>query len=119
MITCPFCNNLVEVAENQSHAHLYDDEPDDFKCPIQVEYTTIHGVIKESHYARRTNQGWYPEHISLIMPFSVIWTKGPNKIEVTLWHAPPLNGEVYYQGVGDYQEFIRITKKFNNLRAFA
>jgi len=116
MITCPFCNSFVEIAENKSHNHLYDDEPDDFNCPTQVH---VGEGLLESHYARRTGQGTHPEYVVLVMPFSVIWIEGLNKIEVIMWRETPTNSELSYQGRGDRQEFIRIAKKFNNLRAFA
>lgn len=116
MITCPFCNKLVEIAENKSHNHLYDDEPDDFSCPTMVQ--TGPDII-ESHYIRRTLQGSLPEHMAIVMPFSVIWTTGTNKIEVTHWTRAPTNGRVFYQRAGDYEQFVKTTLKFNNLKAFA
>src|SRR5208282_5722448 len=113
MITCPFCDKLVEVAENSSHNHLYDNEPDDFICPTRV---TLSGDVGYSHYYRQTNQGWFPRYTALVLPFSVNWDEGPQTINV--WHWARGDHGKYYEGHGDFHEFVRIAKRFHNLRAF-
>ena len=121
MITCPICQKeVLEIYTSGERSRVLQQIPEesgqDFNCPTLVQ---TNDIFLEPHYGRRTNQGCHPEYIALVMPFSVIWTEGRNKIEVTLWHVPPVSGEICYQGEGDYQEFIKIAKKFNNLRAFA
>ena len=136
MITCPLCGRYVVVAENESGNYLFDDEPDDFKCPTRV---TIKDPFTASHYERvsyihndttftvSSRPKMVQEYVAILPPFSVSWEKdndGLLKAEtIKLHHGPKavfLAKELNIQSVpnASFQDFVNLCFRLQKLRVF-
>jgi hypothetical protein len=125
MITCPFCNKLVNLDNTVHRANapiinLEDNATDDFWCPTNVE---TYNDFWWCHYSRVTTQGGYPMYEAIVPPFDIRWWDGENRILVRQFGIDPtdfrihrLIYEAYYT---DYNGFLTMCERFQNLRVFS
>jgi hypothetical protein len=134
MITCPLCNELVELMNYEpiildsngmridKPVHLHDYEVDDFQCPTRV-LLSEDDFISWSHYERKTLQGYWTEYTTIILPFIINWVS-VGRIKVYKVHYNKDNIRIKRDLIFEdsdvkLEDLPKVYQRFNNLKVFS
>jgi hypothetical protein len=123
MITCPFCQQPVislhhEPQQVDSLKYLSDGDHSNFYCSTKVD---IIKMTEWPHYQRGGYVGheihghWYQ---ALVPPFRITWWDKNNFIKVQQFGGQSFTS-TYEKFDTDWEGFLKICQRFQNLRAFA
>ncbi len=128
MITCPICEKEVATPSMipGTGKPLSDDSKGDFSCPTYVQ---VRPGIRWCHYTRFTRhytaKPSYTIMQAIIPPFEILWHTDDKSLEVEEFFNFDDKTHlfdyklVYQKDEANYQDFLDVIKRFQNLRVFA